>query len=58
MFFHPQYGALNVWSTLAKSNYNSLQVSVRQRLKKDVLFDLNYTYGHSLDNAFGPAISG
>ena len=53
MFFHPQYGALNVWSTLAKSNYNSLQVSVRQRLKKDVLFDLNYTYGHSLDNASG-----
>jgi hypothetical protein len=53
MFFHPQYGALNVWSTLAKSNYNSLQVSVRQRLKKDVLFDFNYTYGHSLDNASG-----
>lgn len=53
MFFHPQYGALNVWSTIAKSNYNSLQVSVRQRLKRDVLFDFNYTYGHSLDNASG-----
>jgi len=53
LFFHPQYGALNVWSTIAKSNYNSLQVSVRQRLKRDVLFDFNYTYGHSLDNASG-----
>jgi hypothetical protein len=53
LFFHPQYGALNVWSTLAKSNYNSLQVSVRQRLKNDITFDFNYSYGHSLDNASG-----
>jgi hypothetical protein len=53
LFFHPQYGALNVWSTIAKSNYNSLQVSVRQRLKSDIEFDFNYTYGHSLDNASG-----
>ena len=52
-FFHPQYGALNTWGTIAKSNYNSLQFSVRQRLKRDVTFDFNYTYGHSLDNASG-----
>ena len=52
-FFHPQYAALNVWSTVGKSNYNSLQFSVRQRFKSDVLFDFNYTYGHSLDNASG-----
>jgi Carboxypeptidase regulatory-like domain len=53
IFFHPQYGALNVWSTVAKSNYNSFQMTVRQRLRNDVTFDLNYTYGHSLDNASG-----
>jgi len=53
LFFHPQYGALNVWSTIAKSNYNSLQVSLRQRLTHDITFDFNYTYGHSLDNASG-----
>ena len=52
-FFHPQYAALNVWSTIAKSNYNSFQLSVRQRFKSDLLFDFNYTYGHSLDNASG-----
>jgi hypothetical protein len=52
-FFHPQYAALNVWSTVAKSNYNSLQFSMRQRFKSDVLFDFNYTYGHALDNASG-----
>ena len=53
LFFHPQYGALNVWSTVAVSNYNSLQISLRQRLRKDITFDVNYTYGHSLDNASG-----
>lgn len=52
-FFHPQYGALNTWGTVAKSNYNSLQFGVRQRLKRDITFDFNYTYGHSLDNASG-----
>jgi len=30
-----------------------LQLSLRQRLRDDVTFDFNYTYGHSLDNASG-----
>jgi hypothetical protein len=53
IFYHPQYGALNVWSTIAESNYNSFQFSMRQRLRRDITFDFNYTYGHSLDNASG-----
>jgi hypothetical protein len=53
LFFHPQYAALNTWSTIAKSNYNSFQLSVRQRLSNDISFDLNYTLSHSLDNASG-----
>jgi hypothetical protein len=53
IFFHPQYAALNTWGTLAKSNYNSAQVSVTQRFAHDVTFDFNYTYGNSLDNASG-----
>lgn len=53
IFFHPQYGALNTWGTIAKSNYNSMQFSMRQRLRRDLTFDFNYTYGHSLDNASG-----
>ncbi len=52
-FFHPQYAALNTWSTTAYSNFNSLQLSLRQRFKDDILLDFNYSYGHSLDNASG-----
>jgi hypothetical protein len=53
LFFNPQYAALNTWSTIAKSNYNSFQLSLRQRLGRDVSFDFNYTLSHSLDNASG-----
>ena len=52
-FVNPQYAALNTWSTFAFSNYNSAQLSVRQRLSRDVIFDFNYTLAHSLDNASG-----
>ena len=58
MFYQPQFGALSAFSTVAHSNYNSLQVSVRQRLRDDITFDFNYTYGHSLDNASGLQNSG
>ncbi|HEU5132474.1 MAG TPA: hypothetical protein VFT26_10245, partial [Pyrinomonadaceae bacterium] len=58
MFYQPQFGALSAFSTVARSNYNSLQLSVRQRLRDDVTFDFNYTYGHSLDNASGLQSSG
>jgi hypothetical protein len=53
LFFNPQYAAFAVFSTIAKSNYNSAQFSVRERFKSDLIFDFNYTYGHSLDNASG-----
>src|SRR5215471_21326904 len=53
IFVHPQYAALTTWTTLARSNYNSAQLSLTQRLRKDLTFDINYTYGHSLDNASG-----
>ncbi|HEX8475754.1 MAG TPA: TonB-dependent receptor [Pyrinomonadaceae bacterium] len=53
LFFHPQYAAFAAWSTIARSNYNSAQFSVRQRFKNDVTFDFNYTFAHSLDNASG-----
>lgn len=52
-FVNPQYAALNTWSTFALSNYNSAQVSIRQRLSRDVTFDFNYTLAHSLDDASG-----
>ena len=52
-FVHPQYATLLTWSTIAKSNYNSGQLSIRQRFKNDITFDFNYTLSHSLDNASG-----
>jgi hypothetical protein len=53
MFFHPQFGALSAFSTIGRSNYNSLQLSLRQRLRDDITFDFNYTYGHSFDTVSG-----
>ena len=53
VFYQPQFAALSAFSTIARSNYNSLQLSLRQRLRDDVTFDFNYTYGHSLDSASG-----
>jgi len=37
------------WSSIANSNYNALQASVRKQLSQGVQFDLNYTYSKSLD---------
>jgi hypothetical protein len=57
LFFHPQYAALNTWSTIAKSNYSAFQFTVRQRFRRDLIFDFNYTLSHSLDNASGLQIA-
>lgn len=51
-FFNPQYGALSAWGTIAYSNYHGFSASLRQR-HKDLQWDFNYTYSHSLDNASG-----
>jgi Carboxypeptidase regulatory-like domain len=53
IFVDPQYAALTTWATIAKSNYDSAQISITKRLSRDIAFDFNYTYGHSLDNASG-----
>lgn len=53
MFYQPQFAALSSFGTIAHSNYNALQLTLRQRLGNDFAFDINYTYGHSLDNASG-----
>ncbi len=51
-FYQPQYGALDVWSTIANSNYHALALSYRQRLT-NLSLDFNYTFSHSLDDASG-----
>ena len=32
------------------SNYNALQLSVRKQMTRGVLFNVNYTYSHTIDN--------
>jgi hypothetical protein len=58
IFIHPQYAALTTWTTIAKSNYHSGQITLTQRFRRDVTFDFNYTFGHSLDNASGLQAAG
>jgi hypothetical protein len=53
MFYQPQFAALSSFGTIARSNYNAAQLSLRQRFGNDLSFDFNYTYSHSLDNASG-----
>lgn len=49
-FFHPQYAALQAFSSVGKSDYHAGVFSVRQRLGTSFIFDLNYTFARSMDN--------
>ncbi len=53
-FFPGQWVALNGWTGLARSEYHALQVSVRKRMSHGLLFNINYTFSHSLDHASIP----
>ena len=53
MFYQPQYGALDAWSTVAHSDYHAATLSVRERFKNDLNLDFNYTFSKSIDNASG-----
>jgi hypothetical protein len=53
LFFHPQYAALSVWSTVAYSNYHAGQFTLRERFRDVLVFDINYTFAKSMDNASG-----
>jgi hypothetical protein len=52
LFYQSQYGALNSFGTIAKSDYNALAISIRQRLR-GFTWDFNYTYSVSKDDASG-----
>jgi len=47
---NPNYGRLRVWENVVNSNYNSLQASLRRQMSHSLLFNVNYTYSHSIDN--------
>jgi hypothetical protein len=52
LFFQSQYGALDSFGTIAKSNYHGAAFSLRQRLG-GLTWDLNYTFSKSLDDTSG-----
>lgn len=53
LFYHPQYAAFSSFGSFAKSDYNALSFSLRQRLGETLTFDLNYTLSESFDNVSG-----
>jgi hypothetical protein len=48
-YYDPQYSSLWDWRSIAWSNYNALQVSLKKQMSNGLLFGANYTYSHSLD---------
>lgn len=53
LFFHPQYGALSAFSSVANSSYHAGTISIRERLGRGLTMDFNYTLSHSMDDASG-----
>ena len=58
IFFHPQYGALSAFSSIARSDYHAGTLTVRERLGRSLTMDFNYTLSHSFDDASGLQTSG
>ena len=44
------YLKLREWENSVNSNYNSLQASVKRQMSRGLLFNVDYTYSHSIDN--------
>lgn len=57
-FVQPQYATFAAYGTLATSDYHSAQINFRKRFSKDLQFDFNYTFSHSLDLASAGESSG
>ena len=53
-FFFPQTSSIYAQSSTGSSNYHALQLSVRQALKYGLEYDVNYTYGKSMDEGSDP----
>ncbi|MGH9805378.1 MAG: TonB-dependent receptor domain-containing protein, partial [Candidatus Acidiferrales bacterium] len=53
-FFPGQFVQLRGLTGIARSEYSALQLSLRKRYSHGLLFNLNYTWSHSLDHASTP----
>ena len=43
------YGRLRNWQNAVNSNYSSLQASLKRQMSHGLLFNVNYTWSHSID---------
>lgn len=50
IFYQPQYGSYTALSSIGKSDYQGLTVSVRQRLGTRLVMDFNYTFSRTADD--------
>ena len=48
-YFNQQYDSLGAMSSVAHSQYNALQLTLRKRWSHGYQFDVNYTLAHSMD---------
>ncbi len=48
-YYSPQFSSLYAWRSMAWSNYNAMQMTLRHRMAKGLEFDLNYTFSKSID---------
>ena len=53
IFYHPQFGSLTAWSTLASSDYHALAVTLKGQLTESLNLQFNYTLAKSIDDASG-----
>jgi hypothetical protein len=47
----PQFSALSAWSSLGSGSYHAMQWTVRKRFTGGLMFDVNYSFGKSMDLA-------
>ncbi len=50
IFSQPQYGYYAAWSTIGRSDYQGMAITVRQRLGRRLTMDFNYTLSKSMDD--------
>jgi hypothetical protein len=53
-FFPAQWVALNTWSTIGRSEYHALQLTLRKRMSDGLAFAVNYTLSESRDHSSTP----
>ena len=47
---NPNYLKLRLWENAVNSNYSSLQTSLKHQMSHGLLFNLDYTWSHSIDD--------